>query len=309
MYDLMRNAVPAHASNPNRFKTDCPFCGKEGHFYFDIKTKMGICFKCMDHHIPLGSEFALTPEEAPSREIEEMRESLNKLFQPIPEIPGIDINAFSEPINPQRHPKSFKYLIEDRFLTEEDIQKYDIRSGISYRDSKDKLITKWTGRVVFPFYEDGICTYAIGRTYMGDDRKYVNVDTPKTTIVYGIDRIKNRECIICEGLLSAIAAEKTTGISSVCLLGKTISPLQLYKIRKHADRVWQSLDGGVPTRQIKTMSRRLYKAGFDEVWKVNLPSEGELDIHGNICKKDYDPDDLGDDYLLYFNKAEKVRFL
>lgn len=310
MYDLFRKATPAHATNPNRFKTDCPFCGKEDHFYFDIKTRKGICFKCMDHYITLGGEFSITQADAPSRDLQELRDSLDKVFQPLSEETiSIDIDAFSEPINPKRHPKSLKYLLEDRFLTMEDIKKYDIRSGISYRDKDDRLITKWTGRVVFPFYENGICTYAIGRSYMGSEKKYVNVDTPKTSIVYGLDHIKNRECIICEGLLSAIAAEKSTGISSVCLLGKTISPIQLYKIRKSADRIWQSLDGGVPEKQIKSMARRFIRAGFEELWMVNLPGKGDVDIHGNVCDKDYDPDDLGDEYLLYFDKAERIRLL
>lgn len=292
----MRNAVSAHATNPNRFKTDCPFCGKEEHFYFDIKTKMGICFVCMDKHIKLGAEYMLSPEERPSKNLDELREALNKVFdRPLIETTGVDINKFSEPINPKRHPRSLSYLLDERGLTMKDIQKYDIRSGKSYKEG-DRVVNKWTGRVIFPFYEDDICAYAIGRTYMGDDRKYINVDIPKSNIVYGIDKITHKECIICEGLLSAIAAEKTTGMSSVCLLGKTISPIQLYKIRTKADRVWMSLDGGVSEGQVKTMSRTLVKAGFSEVWRVDLP-------------EDYDPDELGDEYTVYFDKAVKVKYL
>jgi len=297
VHDLMRNAVPAHATNKNRFKTDCPFCNKEEHFYFDIKTRMGICFVCMDKHIKLGSEFILSSEEVTSnKSLDELRTALHKVFdRPLIQTTGVDIDKFSEPINPKRHPRSTNYLLNDRGLTMEDIQKYDIRSGKSYKED-DRLINKWTGRVIFPFYEDGICVYAIGRTYMGDDRKYINVDVPKSNIVYGVDKIKNRECIICEGFLSAVSAEKTTGVSAVCLLGKTISPLQLYKIRTRADRVWMSLDGGVPEGQVKAVSRSLMKAGFAEVWRVDLPGED-------------DPDDLGDEYMKYFDKASRVKYL
>jgi hypothetical protein len=265
----------------------------------------------MDKHLKLGSEFILSSEEKTSnKNLDELRTALNKVFdRPIIQTTGININLFSDPINPKKHPKSIKYLTEERGLTFEDIRKYDIRSGKSYKDEEDKLIMKWTGRVIFPFYEEGICTYAIGRTYMNDDRKYINVDVPKSSIVYGIDRITNKECIICEGFLSAIAAEKTTSISSVCTLGKTISPLQLYKIKTKADKVWLSFDGGVPEKQIKYATRSLMKAGFNEVYKVNLPGEGDLDINGNECTKDYDPDDLGDEYLKYFDKAERVKYL
>ena len=295
-HDLMRNAEPAHATNKNRFKTDCPFCGKEKHFWFDIETKMGICFVCMDKHIKLGSEFLLTPEITSNKNLDELRASLNRLFdKPVINTSGIDIDKFAEPINPKRHIMSTRYLTEKRKLTFDDIKKYDIRSGKSYRDN-DRIVNKWTGRVIFPSYEGGICVYAIGRTYMEDDRKYVNVDVPKSNIVYGIDRIKNRECIICEGFLSALAAEKVTGISSVSLLGKTISPLQLYKIRTRADRVWLSLDGGVSEQLIKSVSKSLLKAGFAEVWKIELPGES-------------DPDDLGNDYFTYFEKAVKIKYL
>lgn len=307
----MRNAVPAHSTNPNRFKTDCPFCGKKDHFYFDIKTKSGICFVCMDHHVKLDAQFIIGPDNAPTKDLDELRGALKKVFdRPRIEKSGVDIDLFSEPINSKRHPKSIKYLLEERGLSMEDIVKYDIRSGKSYMDEETgRVIMKWTGRVIFPFYEDGVCVYAIGRTYMGDDRKYINVDVPKTNIVYGIDKIKNKECIICEGFLSAVAAEKATGISAVCLLGKTISQFQLYKIRTKADRVWQSLDGGVPESQVKSMSKSLLKAGFREVWRVDLPGKGELDIHGEECTKDYDPDDLGEEYLEYFNKAQRVKYL
>ena len=298
MYDLMSNAKPAHATNKNRFKTDCPFCGKEDHFYFDIKTKSGICFVCMDKHIKLGPDFLMSPEEkAPNKSLDDLRATLSRVFdKPLIESTGVNIDLFSEPINSRRHPRSLNYLLNERGLSMEDVQKYDIRSGKSYKNEEGKLIMKWTGRVIFPFYENGVCVYAIGRTYMGDDRKYINVDVPKSNIVYGIDKIENRECIICEGFLSAVAAEKTTGMSSVCLLGKTISPLQLYKIRTKADRVWMSLDGGVPEGQVKSMARSLMHAGLQEVWRVDLPGEA-------------DPDDLGDDYLKYFDKATIVKYL
>jgi hypothetical protein len=295
-YDLMKNAEPAHATNKNRFKTNCPFCGKEKHFWFDTSTKMGICFVCMDKHIRLGSEFLLDSGVTTNKSLDELRKALNKVFvSPAVNTSGIDIDKFSEPIDQKRHPMSTRYLIDKRGLTFDDIRKYDIRSGISYTDN-DRVVSKWSGRVIFPSYEDKVCVYAIGRTYMNDDRKYVNVDVPKSNIVYGIDGIRNRECIICEGFLSALAAEKVTGVSSVSLLGKTISPLQLYKIRTRADKVWLSLDGGVSEQHVKSVSRSILKAGFAEVWKVSLPDES-------------DPDDLGGEYLKYFDEAIRVRYL
>jgi len=297
MHDLMRNAKPAHSTNPNRFKTDCPFCGKSQHFHFDLQTRRGICFVCMDKSIKLGDDYNLGKDQRPSRTLDELRESLSKVctVRMMPsEIPGIDIN---------------RYVTEERGLSVEDIKRYDIRSGKSFKEKEtDRVINKWCGRVVFPFYEGERCAYAIGRTYMGNERKYINVDVPKTDIVYGVDLIKNKECIICEGFLSAIAAERYTGISSVCLLGKTISPMQLYKIRNKVDRVWLSLDGGVPEKQIRFISRKLLKAGFEEVWKVLLPGKGDFDLDGKECEEDYDPDDLGEEYIRYFDKAVKVKY-
>jgi hypothetical protein len=304
VYDLMANAVPSHATNKNRFKTDCPFCGKEEHFWFDLKTKMGICFKCMDKHIRIdGPQFNLEDLKSTGRDLNDLRASLHDVFNKptmssLEGKKGIDLDIFSEPISVRRHPRSVAYLMDERGFTLEDIEKYNVRSGKSYRDEDDRLISKWTGRVVFPFYEDGICVYAIGRTYMRDDKrsKYTNTDVPKSDIVYGINSVKDKECIICEGLLSAMAAEKATGVSSVCLLGKTLSDFQLYKIRKKADRVWLSLDGGVPEKQVKSIARKLIRAGFQEVWRVDLPGED-------------DPDDLGDEYFNYFTRAKRIRYV
>lgn len=296
-FDLMKDALPAHATDHSKYKTNCPFCGKNLHFYFNLRTKTGICFVCMDKPIKLGPEFIIEPDSKPTKNLDELRAALSKIFTTNPKINdnGIDIDVFSEPITPTRHPLSYGYITKERRLTDDDIKKYDIRSGKPYREG-ERVVNKWLGRVIFPFYDRGKCVYAIGRTYTGDDRKYRNVDVPKTDIVYGINRIQNRECIICEGLFSAIAAEKTTGVSAICLLGKTISPLQVYKIKTNADRVWLSLDGGVPETQVKSVIRSLIKSGFREVLRINLPG-------------DLDPDELEDDYTEYFDKAIKVSYL
>lgn len=300
IFDLMRGATPAHATDPNRFRTTCPFCGKENHFYFNTKTKKGICFKCMTEPIFLGPDFL--PDKSKRTHVianlDDLKDFALRTFNKgIQSENDIDIDLFSEPIDRIRHPRSYEYVTKVRGLSDYEIRKYDIRSGKTYTDEETgRMVSKWIGRVIFPFYEEDRCVYAIGRSYTGNERKYVNVDVPNSEIVYGINEVSNRECIICEGLLSSIAAEKYSGISSVCLLGKTISQAQAQKIKRKADRVWQCLDGGVPEKQVRAMSRSLIKAGFKEVWRVNLPD-------------DSDPDELGDDFLDYFKHATRVQLI
>lgn len=300
VFDLMRGAVRAHATDPHKYKTTCPFCGKENHFYFNTRTRSGICFKCMDSPIWLGPDMLPKGSTLSSSagNISELRALALKAFDKrVQENIEVDIDLFSEPIDRTRHPRTYEYITKVRGFSGFDLVKYDVRSGKAFIDENTgKVISKWRGRVIFPCYEDDHCVYAIGRSYIGDERKYVNVDVPKTDIVYGINNISNRECIVCEGLLSAIAAEKYSGVSSVCLLGKTISPMQVQKIRRRADRVWQCLDGGVPEKQVRSMSKTLYKAGFKEVWRVNLPDAS-------------DPDELGEDFTYYFERATRVSLI
>lgn len=296
----MRNAVRNGADY--KFKTDCPFCGKEQHFYFNTKTRRAICFKCMDHSIPLTDD--LLKEEAPSPlSIGQMIESANKLFTPMTyNTLAIDLDKFSEKMDRDKHPVSYRYATIDRGFTDSEIQKYEIRAGKSYTEN-DRIIRKWSGRIVFPFYDNGIPIYAVGRTCIGADNKYVNVDVPKAGIVYGIDTVTDGECILCEGIISAIAASKVANKPAVSVLGKTIADIQAYRIRQKASKVWLSLDGGLPGRIIKAAIRMLLRSGL-EVWLVSLP---DPDIPGQ--EKMGDPDDLGYRYIEYFNMSEKVSYV
>lgn len=304
--DIMHGAVPNGPSG-YKFKADCPFCGKEMHFYFNTKSKKAICFKCMDSSIVLRDEFFNDDGAyAPTVSFSSLKQAAQKLFvrtkEPVLEV---DLDEISAPLNQEDYPQTYEYAI-GRGFTDTDINKYHLRAGHSFMDEERGFRNKkWSGRLVFPVYENGIPIYAVGRSYIGAANKYVNITVPKEGIVYNIDNVDGR-CIVCEGIISSIAAERTTEITSTCLLGKTITDLQAYKIGQRAKKVWLSLDGGVPKRITKSVIRTLLRNGLD-VWLVSLPDPDDPDMPE--YKDKGDPDELGVEYLDFFRKAIRVSYL
>jgi DNA primase len=218
-----------------------------------------------------------------------LKSKLNKLSKRI-EPEGIDMDLISWKLTKEHTPLAY-YYITNRGFTEEEIEKYQIRVGKEYFDPERKwLIKRWKERILFPLFDSGKCVFICGRSYLGKDPKYLNSMGSKQSIVYGLERVQEgKECIIAEGIISAIAAERATGIPAVCLLGKSNSAWALSKIRAKVNRVYLSLDGGVKTTDLR---RQLLGLGF-EVFEIELP-------------KGKDPDEMGSEYAAYFNQMKKV---
>lgn len=204
-----------------------------------------------------------------------------------------DLDAVSWPLTEIGTPIAYKYMTEVRKFTDEEIERYSLRVGRTYYDEAlGKQEGKWAGRVLFPFFENGKVVYLVARAYAGKEPKYRNSESGKDLVVYGIDKVQS-ECILCEGIISAIGAERETGIPAISLLGKTGTKWQLSKIRNHAQKIWVCLDGDVEDKEVKALYRSLLRLGVD-TWRIDLPPGT-------------DPDELRSDFMLYFNKARRVR--
>ena len=189
---------------PGEYRCICPACGHDT-FYYNTKTRFFCCFR---ESCGIKGKFRDSDEEStftPSQSLLELKDSVSKLFVPKEEVHEIDLDLFSDPLN-ENTIKDYVfvyYYIKKRKFTLEDIDKYHIRVGKSYYDKQaEKTVNKWKGRIIFPFFEDGIPVYAIGRSYNDMLPKYLNTDGEKSVIVYNIDQIKDRTCIVCEGLIS-----------------------------------------------------------------------------------------------------------
>ena len=254
---------------PGEYNCVCPSCG-ENTFYYNIYSKKYICFR---ENCRISGKFADSDDEdiiITDKSLIELKKSLLNLYTIQEEIHEINLDRFSDPLNEETKKKyifGYEY-IRKRGLTDEDIERYRIRIGKEYFDKEnEKTERKWCGRVIFPFYDSGVPIYAIGRSYNNSLPKYLNTDGEKSIIVYNLDQIKDNTCIVCEGLISSIFAEKHSGISAVCLLGCSMSDSQFWQIRNSSSKIFCCLDGGVDQTSI---CRRFLLSGA-ETYQVDLP--------------------------------------
>lgn len=265
----------------------CPQCinrvGKEDTGYklgINIKTGVYNCYRCnWRGKVSDLSEFDFYK---PDITLQKMRDRVNSIDMYIPyEDVNIDIDEISYPLSKVSSPNAYKYL-SDRNISQDVIDRYGIRVGQGY----------WRNRIVIPYYVDGVCKYVIGRTYVGNPKRYINTSTSKYNVVYGIDQVVNRKAILCEGVFSAIAAFNATGIPAMSMLGKYPTDGQMDKIRGCCDMITLTLDGEVTEAHKRRVAMDLKQRGM-KVRVVDLP----------YAK---DPDDLRDEFKQYYINARRV---
>jgi len=279
----------------------CPFCVKNGHspddgykLGFNLRKQVYHCYKCGARgrlkdikELALLSDYS---EEVPIDDLTKMVESLDD--PSFGKLKVLDLDKFSTPIHPQHTPIAYSYML-NRGYTDEEMQYYNVRVGNSYEDpALGYTVNKWRGRVIFPYFYEGECIYAVGRSHTGHPKKYINPPLPKGLVVYGLDKVVGNKAILCEGIISAHAAQRSTGVPAVAMLGKDPLPMQLAQLRTKVDVVYKSLDGDVDKVKNDKVNKNLLDAGFD-VWEVTLPM-GE------------DPDSLGAAYRDCFIKARPL---
>lgn len=281
------------AAGKNEILIKCPYC--QDHSYrLGINLTKGVyhCFNCNKAgKVSDVKEFAILGLSEPTQDFSAVKNKLKGMFESSSK--EFDLDHISWPLEEANTPMAYKYMI-DRGFSPEDIIKYNLRVGKPYEDINGKVITRISGRILFPFMLDGKCVYYVARTLNGATPKYLNSDGSKSTLVYNIDNV-NGECIICEGIISAISAERTIGIPAVAVLGKSISFFQLNRIRSRSNKIYLSFDGDCSEEEISNILKKLTKV-FDEVYLVKLPDGS-------------DPDELKEEYKKYFMDAKRVSLI
>lgn len=287
-------------ANPNEVRINCPFCpgkgkGEDSKYHLYVNTTKGrfICFRCDErgtlNRLRNIARFALPTASSPA--FDKLREKINSIGH-IETPTEFDLDLISKPISPEVTPIAWNYM-KVRGFTPEECDKYGLRVGQAYEDPKEeKLVLRWKGRVIFPFYDKGEVVFLVGRSYTDREPKYINSMGDKAQVVYGIDRIQGDKCMLCEGIISAIAAERSSGMCAVSVLGKTATDFQLSKLRSKCKKIWVCLDGDVSRRERDKLNLQLLTFGFN-VYEILLPDET-------------DPDDLKDDFPKYLHSARKV---
>lgn len=280
-------------NNPLEIRICCPFCSTRGkgedtgfHLYIHTQKCIFNCFRCgasgKSRELGLDEE---TYTDIVTPNINTIISKISNLFKVKKPI-DINLDIIGWKIDKNKTPIAYEYM-RSRGFSDEDLTRYNIYVGKKFVNEKDEIDRRWEGRVLFPFVENDEVKMVVGRTYVDQDPKYRNSEGNKSNYVYGLDTVTGNECIICEGIISAIAASRYSGVPAVAILGKYISDTQASKIREKCNKVIVSLDGDVSREESKKMIYKLMGAGFI-VEEIRLP-DGK------------DPDELKGEYTHFFN--------
>lgn len=219
----------------NEYIGDCPFCGKENHFYFNRESGLFICHKCSES----GNWFRFM-KLVKKGNVEEEKTGRRKNVELVSivlddevkqtkedEIEPVELPEEFLPVTKTGTLKAYKYLTEKRKFTKQQIKKYNLmyaREG------------KFWNRVIIPIYMFGKLYGYFGRFIPIDrlniKKKYLNgygMDFSK--MLWNYDNIDNsKPLVLVEGAFGGMRI----GDNVVCTFGKKISKYQieLLKLKK-----------------------------------------------------------------------------
>jgi len=242
----------------NHIQADCPFCGKEKHFYLNIykvfeKTEAGLYKKCWDckHCLETGDLtkllIELNLEDLSQGETINLKKQLNRKLDEIEENKDEELNC------PKRRlPVGFKTIywnkyLEDRGFTKESYKRYVV--------GKTDLVKRLRNYLIFPVYEDSEVKGFMARypeekeklKKINEERKekklkqilrWQNDQMDVAKLIYGIDEIifSTKTAIVVEGLFDKKAVDDAFNlrynpyIKCVHTFGKSISKIQVLKL-------------------------------------------------------------------------------
>lgn len=205
-----------------KFKYCCPFCDGEYKFVVDYNRKNYVCWRCnvrgsLKDEIP-------TTIDAFTKRVQEFKHGK----------PGRDFEDFHLPNEAlpitRESGVPHRYLLR-RGLTEDDIKRYNIKycSEGFYRD-----------RVIFPFFEEKRLVYYVGRTYLGNEPRYLNAGRGRGKVIFKTFQEPVDVCVLVEGIFTALYVSKV--FPAVATLGKIVTQSQARLISGVARRVLIMLD-------------------------------------------------------------------
>ena len=284
---------------PEQFSVQCPFCPPH---YQDGKFKMGInlekdCYHCWRCNAK-GRASELFLRFTGINKIDLLNFSFEKKnfdFDPNKGLLKSELIAYDVLSNKilENNLYNAKKYLNKRNITDEEIKYYDIRVA--------KSNTIYKNRILLPIFDDyGNCVYFVARDYVNPDNKIKYLtpyDTHKAFCVWNLNNVKEKDkVIICEGIFSAMSANKLKEYTSTAILGKFISKQQAKIIsNKKPSKLFLSLDGDVPENEIKKNLDLLKTYYNGPIYVIHLPN-----------KKD--PNDIStEEYEKYVKIAENEK--
>lgn len=287
-------------SNPNQIYANCPYCitrkGKadtKNHLGINVKKGVYHCFSC-------GAAGKFTNlKEIIGQDTDAEGEYVDPLELLLPKAKdkiSLDMDVFSRLPSIEKDALAYVYLQTRGYDPEYIIREHHVRVGKEFKKPDGTLSKIWIGRVIFPLFKDGKPIFAVGRSYIGREPKYLNSYGDKQGSLFGIERaIPGEPLILCEGVISALAAEKYTGLRAVAGLGKEVTDGQITTMKMMTNKLIVSIDGDVEDRVKNRLIERVLLQGF-QVEYVSLPTD----------KERKDPDCLKGEYLDFFSSRKKI---
>lgn len=225
-----------------QYVCDCPFCGKESHFYVNKITQKFQCKKCWEQgEITkllrfLGKTYLLegaTIQE--DQELTSIRSIISEKHEDKVQLQ--DLPTVKMPIGWKVCKQSIPYLI-NRHVDGKTCARYNI--GIT------NLSPRFKNYILIPIYDNGEIKGYIGRyaakKVPEDKLRYNNsLGTEFAQLLFGYDEIVKDETetvILVEGVFDKISVDSHLGlwednkIKCVCTFGKKISEYQIEKLKR-----------------------------------------------------------------------------
>lgn len=237
--DLRDILINPELNRRGQYICDCPFCGKERHFYISKETQMFDCKKCGEYGSIikllkfLGKTYLLGGSTI---EDKDTIISLSQMIEKVEESEEVKmLPKVSMPVGFKVFRQGNRYL-EDRGVSAEECRRYGIGGT--------NLLSKYKNYILIPIRDNGEIRGYVGRyaakKVPEDKLRYNNsTGTNFAELMFGYDEIVSgkTECVILvEGIFDKIAVDRvlhlwqSDEIKCVCTFGKKISQQQIFKL-------------------------------------------------------------------------------
>ena len=238
--DLRDLLINPKLNRRGQYICDCPFCGKEKHFYISKDTQMWDCKKCGEAGSiykllkQLGKTYLLGGATVENRDV---LQSIKKMLEE--ERASTEEELRLLPVT--KMPVGFKVGRASTYLTDRGVTDFDIKR---YHLGYTTLMKKYENYVLVPIYDNGEIRGFLGRygakKVPKDKLRYNNsVGTDFSELLFGYDEITEgtTTVILVEGVFDKIAVDKVLRlwddeeVKCVCTFGKKISDVQIRKLK------------------------------------------------------------------------------
>jgi hypothetical protein len=263
---------PKMATRMN-FKADCPYCGKEGHFYINYTNGKNDCKKCgTEGNIITFLNAVSRLDLIDDNDIDIRVDKLARLTdgeemvadELIMEIPTIKMPICSEAVHYGDN------SIFDKYLRKRKFKQIDYQL---YEPMFNNVVDRLKDYVIIKVLRDYLCKGYVAR-YVAENKdamRYINSTSEFSKLLFGYDEISNKTevLVLTEGVFDKIGVTTEFELhlddqmKCLCTFGKKVSEAQIRLIKKtNVKKIILLHDGRDAINEMKKNSFKLKEHGF-----------------------------------------------